>query len=279
MILANALTHLRPNQSLRAFSARVGVDRRSLAALEAGNGTLETVNRVAAALDLYLFPHPRYLRNKRRHLGLGLRSMPVDKRTLQALESTGSARVESYEAVCAALDERPELRPVTVPWYTPKPLLDAMLTGLGIDQFDLDPASPAPPTVPTAAYYTEQDGGLWLPWEGRTVYCNPPYSEMIPWTLKALAEVATGRAERLLFLIPYRPETRTHRWLLEADSRFLILDKRVTFGGRKYHLDSASALVCFGLTDTEFRSLAATLPPCHELSMSRVTTMDQEAVI
>lgn len=279
MLIASAITHLRSSQSLRAFSARVGVDRRSLAALEAGEGNLDTLNRVAAALDHYLFPHPRYLRNKRRHLGIGVRSMPVDKRTLQALESTGAARVESYEAVCAALNERPELRPVTVPWYTPRPLLDAMLTGLGIDQFDLDPASPAPPTVPTASYYTEQDGGLWLPWTGRTVYCNPPYDAMVPWTQKALEEVATGRAERLLYLIPYRPETRTHRWLLEADSRFLILDKRVTFGGRKYHLDSVSALVCFGLSDQEFATLAAALPPNHELSMRRVTTMDQEAVI
>lgn len=64
--------------------------------------------------------------------------------------------------------------------YTPRWVFDAM--GL---RFDLDVAAPpgGPWHVPAARYYTAEDDGLTSPWDG-LVWCNPPYSNFIPWAEK-----------------------------------------------------------------------------------------------
>jgi hypothetical protein len=48
--------------------------------------------------------------------------------------------------------------------------------------FDLDPAAPigGPWHVPARAYFTAEDDGLSLPWNG-SVFLNPPYSNFLPW--------------------------------------------------------------------------------------------------
>lgn len=48
-------------------------------------------------------------------------------------------------------------------------------------------------------YWTEQDDGLTQSWAGERVYCNPPYSNIEPWVLKAWSE--TG-ADIIVMLLP-----------------------------------------------------------------------------
>lgn len=62
-------------------------------------------------------------------------------------------------------------------WYTPPWVFD----GLGLT-FDLDVASPNPPPdwIPARDFYSESDNGLLQPWDGM-VWCNPPYSDPVPW--------------------------------------------------------------------------------------------------
>ena len=100
-------------------------------------------------------------------------------------------------------------------------------------RFDLDPASPAPPTVPCADFYTERDGGLWLPWRG-TTFVNPPYDDVPRWLAKAADELAAGRAERIVALVPYRPETNAWKVLLRTGAAIFVLEDRLRFGGRSY---------------------------------------------
>ena len=269
--LAAQLSALRANISRRSFANTAGVDSKIIAGLETGRGTLASLRRVADALGHYVSPYPSALANKRLHLGIGIRGCGVSHPALLSLEQTGDGLVATYETVCKALGERPRLLTIVPTWYTQEPLLRAILDGLGLDRFDLDPASPCPPTAPTRTYFTERDGGLWLPWTARTVWCNPPYDQVPAWTDKARAEITAGRAQRLLLLIPYRPETKCHQSLVaDPTARILIFDRRITFGGRRNHLDSASALVCWGLSDVEFVRLAGHLPASHELRMSPV---------
>lgn len=278
MILASALTQLRANISRRSLATTAGVDPKIVAGLEAGRGTLASLRRVADALGHYVSPYPSALANKRLHLGISIRGCGVSHPALLSLEQTGDGLVCTYERVCKALGERPRLAPIVDTWYTPPALLRAVLDGLGLDRFDLDPASPDPPTAPTLRYYTERDGGVWLPWTAHTVWCNPPYDAVPAWTAKARAEISAGRAQRLLLLIPYRPETKCHQALVaDPTARILIFDRRIHFGGRKNHLDSASALVVWGLSDVEFVRLAGHLPANHELRMSPVGNRHQMA--
>ena len=64
--------------------------------------------------------------------------------------------------------------------YTPRWVFDAI--GL---RFDLDVAAPVggPWHVPCDRYYTAEDDGLAQPWDG-LVWCNPPYSNYLPWAEK-----------------------------------------------------------------------------------------------
>lgn len=60
-------------------------------------------------------------------------------------------------------------------WYTPEYVLNLAREVLGT--IHLDPASSdiANERVNAEIYFTKEDNGLSLPWEG-TVWCNPPYS-------------------------------------------------------------------------------------------------------
>ena len=109
----------------------------------------------------------------------------------------------------------------------------AILQALSLDRFDLDPASPAPSTVPCADFFTERDGGLWLPWCG-TTFVNPPYDDVPRWLAKAADEFAAGRADRIVALVPYRPETNAWKVLVRSGADIFVLEDRLRFGGRSY---------------------------------------------
>jgi len=48
-------------------------------------------------------------------------------------------------------------------------------------------------------YYTEETDGLKQSWAGERVYCNPPYSTIEPWCVKAWSET---QAELIVMLLP-----------------------------------------------------------------------------
>lgn len=67
-------------------------------------------------------------------------------------------------------------------WCTEKALCDAL------GEFDLDPCSnPRSQVKATVSYMLERnENGLELPWHG-SVYCNPPYSDVMPWAERLIA--------------------------------------------------------------------------------------------
>ena len=73
--------------------------------------------------------------------------------------------------------------------YTPKWIFDL----LGVE-FDIDVASPpgGVPWIPAKRYFTQSDDGLSQDWEG-LVWCNPPYSDILPW-VRRMNEHANGIA-------------------------------------------------------------------------------------
>lgn len=48
-------------------------------------------------------------------------------------------------------------------------------------------------------FWTESDDGLTKSWSGERVYCNPPYSDIEPWCVKAWSE---SKASLIVMLLP-----------------------------------------------------------------------------
>ena len=83
---------------------------------------------------------------------------------------------------------------VRLNWKTPKELYARLDEEFA---FDLDPC-PENPTF----------DGLAVPWNG-TVFVNPPYGRELPkWTAKGMEELISGRAKRIVWLVPARTDTR-----------------------------------------------------------------------
>jgi hypothetical protein len=78
-------------------------------------------------------------------------------------------------------------------WYTPLDIIEVVQAVL-YPGIDLDPASStvANAVVKAKKYYTYEDDGLTLPWEGR-VWLNPPFSEVARFVDKLLLEYEIGR--------------------------------------------------------------------------------------
>jgi phage N-6-adenine-methyltransferase len=134
------------------------------------------------------------------------------------------------------------LSSATPEWSTPAWLVAQLAAEFG--PFDLDPAATAA-NAKAPVFYTAADDGLAQPWKGR-VFMNPPYGRTIGrWIAKAQEEVAAGRAELVVCLVPARVDTSWWRTAAAAASLARIWPGRISFGGA----DPApfpSAVVVFG---------------------------------
>lgn len=71
--------------------------------------------------------------------------------------------------------------------------------------------------------------GLKLHWEDKT-YINPPYSNPLPWVLKAIEENKQGK--QIALLLKLDCSTRWYRELVNADAHFFFINERVKFNGK-----------------------------------------------
>ena len=82
-------------------------------------------------------------------------------------------------------------------------------------------------------HYNKADDGLSRRWQTDTyAFCNPPYSNILPWVKKAVRELADGN--KSVLLLPNDPSTE---WFAEckknaAEIRFIV-GKRVQFDAPK----------------------------------------------
>lgn len=118
---------------------------------------------------------------------------------------------------------------------TPWSFFNAVQQGLGV-VFDLDVCANAA-TAKCAAYYSRDElglDGLALPWAPFN-WCNPPYSDVMPWVEKAAAEAAAGNTTYML--IPNKPEVWFCRRAFDTASHLKYLPYRLNFlrpDGRRF---------------------------------------------
>ena len=82
--------------------------------------------------------------------------------------------------------------------------------------FNLDPC-------PLNEHWTVD--GLELDWTGRRVFCNPPWSNITPWVVKAF----NSSAEIVVFLLPARTDTGWFHMLSARGAEIRLFRKRVHF--------------------------------------------------
>lgn len=128
---------------------------------------------------------------------------------------------------------------VTVEWYTPPHVFDA----LGL-RFDVDPCAPAGgvPWIPADLHYSIADNGLMQPWEGR-VWLNPPYGRAAGIWVAKLAEHGNGVA-----LVFARTDTAWGQAAMRAADAVCLVSGRLSFidgtsASRKGHNAAAPSML------------------------------------
>lgn len=117
-------------------------------------------------------------------------------------------------------------------WSTPRDLYDALN---GEFAFTLDPC----PLDPDATPLFGADG-LHRSWQGERVFCNPPYSDILPWIARA------READLAVYLLPCRTDTRWwHEHAMKADE-IRFLRGRLRFSGSKSSAPFPSVVLVYG---------------------------------
>ncbi len=132
----------------------------------------------------------------------------------------------------------------TPEWYTPRHVVDRVLTVLG--SVDLDPCSNSKsnPNVPARRHFTSQEEGLTQVWTGR-VYMNPPYGREIgAWVRKLHDAYQAGYVSEAVALLPARTDTQWFRVLRPYPKCFVT--GRLKFGEARNSAPFPSVIVYLG---------------------------------
>lgn len=106
-----------------------------------------------------------------------------------------------FDDVQSKPEEQPDDR------YTTRETLSWCMRKAGVAMFDLDVAA-CEESHKADVFYTAESNGLQQDWFGR-VWCNPPYSDLEPWVLKAWAEIERVDGPTLIAML--LPANRTEQ--------------------------------------------------------------------
>ena len=88
-------------------------------------------------------------------------------------------------------------------WYTPdtpkQPVISSVATALG-GRIGLDPTADPDRRVPAARHFTKDDDCLTREARGETIFCNPPFSNPLPFLRWCANQVEEGRSPQAIML-------------------------------------------------------------------------------
>ena len=117
-------------------------------------------------------------------------------------------------------------------WYTPPIFIEAARTVLG--EIDLDPASSekANKNVKAKVFYTKEDDGLSLPWNGN-IWLNPPYERGLvnKFIEKLYEEIDKGGVGGVIVLTNNATETQWWQKLVSGAHSICFPKGRIQFLG------------------------------------------------
>lgn len=96
-----------------------------------------------------------------------------------------------------------------------------------------------------ARFYTEQENGLTMDWQGETVFCNPPYSRaggQDAWVQKCFQE-GQKPGTTVVALLPARTDTKRFHTYIYHKAEIRFLPGRVKFVGAEHGAPFPSMIV------------------------------------
>lgn len=131
-------------------------------------------------------------------------------------------------------------------WETPQDFFDELNR---IYHFDLDVCA-TEQNAKCKRFFNSKQDGLKKSWGGATIWCNPPYSNIIEWCRKATEEQQNGTTT--VMLVPARTDTKWfHQYVWQkpnVDVQFVR--GRLRFGGSNQNAPFPSMVIVFrGIQD------------------------------
>ena len=123
-------------------------------------------------------------------------------------------------------------------WETPQ---DFFNYWYNIFKFDIDVCA-SKENAKLDVYYDKSCNGLIKPWHG-TAWCNPPYSNVKEWVLKAYREKLLGVTT--VMLIPARTDTKIWHDVIFPHAKVEFIKGRLKFSNSKNSAPFPSAIVIF----------------------------------
>lgn len=109
-------------------------------------------------------------------------------------------------------------------WETP----ETLYRGLDSEfHFDLDVAA-SEANAKTLHFISKTMDGLKTDWEGKHIWCNPPYRNIAPWVERS-AELAHRTDKLCALLLPARTEQKWFQLVLHRATELAFFDSRIQF--------------------------------------------------
>ena len=124
-------------------------------------------------------------------------------------------------------------------WGTPQWLFDKLDEEFG---FDLDVCA-SKENHKCPHYFDIEDDGLKQNWNERN-FCNPPYSNQLPWGIKAAGQASHGKLTVMLAMCD--TSTNFFSYCVSHADQIRLLTHRIQFEGAKGSPRFASMIVVFG---------------------------------
>ena len=209
---------------------------------------------------------PEQLSVRRRRRGMSVqqvaRTTRLSPATIASLER-GGGTVASLLRLMAVLAPKARRRaPERAYWgdgdkrdrdsrFTPSEFMAGVYEAFG--EIDLDPcANVLSPVVARHRILLSEGGdGLAEDWDGRLVYVNPPFSELLKWLRRAHDQWRAGNVETIVCLVPVRTDSSWFHSTLSADADIFLLQGRVRFLnslGNAQHTPFSLMLLTLGAT-------------------------------
>jgi DNA N-6-adenine-methyltransferase (Dam) len=137
--------------------------------------------------------------------------------------------IPTKSATTALMSSSGSADPARDEQYTPAHVWEAALSAMGTESFALDIASYQGSPIKSDRMFTIQDNALIQDWEAATIWGNPPYSQITPFTNKLLDAWAAQQFQQCCWLTKSDNRTKWYQRMVKACTLFCLIEGGLVF--------------------------------------------------